>query len=105
VELDQVWHDLRRQVEDRSGGVRVAVRLRRQRLDMVTRIAGTYFTGPPVPETGTEEWLRVEAVHPVVEAVRHLLRFGTGVQIVGPPGARTEMARAIAEPSGLYGQF
>lgn len=103
VELDQVWYGLRREVEDRTTGVRVTVRLRRERLDMVTRIAGSYFTGPPVTEAGTDEWLRVELVHPVVEAVRHLLQFGTDVQIVGPAGARTEMARVVAELSGLYG--
>ncbi|MFH8371127.1 helix-turn-helix transcriptional regulator [Streptomyces sp. NPDC018031] len=102
VELTQVWHDLRRQVEDRSGGVTVTVRLRRARLDMVTRIAGDYFTGPPVPEAGTDEWLRVEVVYPVVEAVRHLLQFGTDVEVAGPPQACEEMTRAIAELAGLY---
>ncbi|MGX1887463.1 hypothetical protein [Streptomyces sp. NPDC055287] len=97
------WHDLRREVEDRSDGVTIAVRLRRERLDMVTRIAGGYFNGPPVPEPGTDEWLAVEVVYPVVEAVRHLLQFGTDVQVVGPSEARAEMARAIAELAGLYG--
>jgi hypothetical protein len=50
----------------------------------------TTFTGPPVPEAGTDEWLRAEVVYPVVEAVRHLLQFGTGVQVVSPqrPGRR-----------------
>lgn len=107
VELARVWHDLRREVEDRGAGVRVAVRLRRERLDRVTRIAGGYFAGPPVPEEGTaegaEEWLRAEIVYPVVEAVRHLLQFGTDVQVVGPPEARTELTRVVAELAGLYG--
>ncbi|MFD3423038.1 helix-turn-helix transcriptional regulator [Streptomyces decoyicus] len=102
VELTHVWHDLRREVEDRSIGVRVTVRLRRERLDMVTRIAGSYFTAPPVPEAHTDKWLRVEVVYPVVEAVRHLMQFGTDIQVVSPPEARTEMARAIAELAGLY---
>ncbi|MBT2401863.1 WYL domain-containing protein [Streptomyces sp. ISL-100] len=103
VELNQVWNDLRREVEERSGGVTIAVRLRRERLDMVTRIAGGYFTGPPVPEAGTDEWLRVEVAYPVVQAVRHLLQFGTDVQVVGPSEARAEMTRAVAELAGLYG--
>ncbi|MEV4068065.1 hypothetical protein [Nonomuraea dietziae] len=30
VELEQVWKELRRQVEDRSEGVRIAVRVRRE---------------------------------------------------------------------------
>ncbi|WP_253874510.1 helix-turn-helix transcriptional regulator [Promicromonospora umidemergens] len=105
TELVHVWQDLRREVEDRSGGVRVAVRLRRTRLDMVTRIAGTYFTGPPVSEPDTEpdtEWLQVEMLYPVVEAVRHLLQFGADVQVAGPPEARTEMARAVSELAEAY---
>ncbi|MEV6202699.1 YafY family protein [Streptomyces sp. NPDC051771] len=103
LELAHVWHDLRREVEDRGIGVRITVRLRRERLDRVTRIAGSHFTGPPVREGGTDEWLRVELVYPVVEAVRHLLQFGTDVEVVGPPEARTEMARAVSELAGLYG--
>ncbi|MFI1678188.1 helix-turn-helix transcriptional regulator [Streptomyces sp. NPDC020607] len=103
VELTQVWHDLRREVEDRGVGVRVTVRLRRERLDMVTRIAGGYFTAPPVPEAHTDKWLRVEVAYPVVEAVRHLMQFGNDVQVIGPREARTEMTRAIAELAELYG--
>ncbi|MGW9176872.1 helix-turn-helix transcriptional regulator [Streptomyces decoyicus] len=102
VELTHVWHDLRREVEDRSIGARVTVRLRREWLDMVTRIAGSYFTAPPVPEARTDKWLRVEVAYPVVEAVRHLMQFGTDIQVVSPPEARTEMAPAIAELAGLY---
>ncbi|MEU2655176.1 WYL domain-containing protein [Streptomyces sp. NPDC007325] len=89
-------------MEDRGIGARVTVRLRRERLDMVTRIAGGYFTAPPVPEAHSDEWLRVDVVYRVVEAVRHLMPFGTDVHIVSPPEARIEMARAIAELAGLY---
>ncbi|CAL9523729.1 hypothetical protein SUDANB176_03904 [Streptomyces sp. enrichment culture] len=103
VELAQVWHGLRRGVEDRGAGVGVVVRVRRERLDRVTRIAGGYFAGPPVPEAGTGEWLRVEVVYPVVEAVRHLLQFGTDVQVVGPPEARAELTRVVAGLADLYG--
>lgn len=103
IELAQVWHHLRREVEDRSTGVRVTVRVRRERLDMVTRIAGGYFTAPPVPEASSDEWSRVELVYPVLEAVRHLMQFGTDVRIVGPPEARAETARAITELAAVYG--
>ncbi|QNP67786.1 helix-turn-helix transcriptional regulator [Streptomyces genisteinicus] len=103
IELAQVWHHLRREVEDRSTGVRVTVRVRRERLDMVTRIAGGYFTAPPVPEASSDELSRVELVYPVLEAVRHLMQFGTDVRIVGPPEARAETARAITELAAVYG--
>ncbi|MGI5346845.1 helix-turn-helix transcriptional regulator [Streptomyces sp. CA-250714] len=103
MELPQVWQDLRREVEDREEGVRITVRIHRERLDMVTRIAGYYFTGPPVPEPGTDEWLRVEFAYPVAKAVRHLLQFGADIQVLDPPEAHAEMARAIAELAELYG--
>ncbi|GAB2618182.1 YafY family protein [Streptomyces capparidis] len=103
VELTEVWHDLRREVEDRGGGVTITVRLRREWQDRVTRIAGGYFAGPPVPEPGDGEWLRVEVVYPVVAAVRHLLQFGPDVQVVAPAEARAELSRAITELAELYG--
>ncbi|MEU6994182.1 YafY family protein [Streptomyces sp. NPDC046465] len=103
MELTEVWHGLRHAVEARDGSVPIAIRVRREWLDMVTRIVGEYFTGPPVPETGTDDWLRAEVVYPVVEAVRQLLQFGTAVQVVDPPEARAEMARAVTELAGVYG--
>ncbi|MFI6290486.1 helix-turn-helix transcriptional regulator [Nonomuraea sp. NPDC050790] len=102
VELDQVWHELRRQVEDRRGGITVDLRVRRQRLDMVTRIAGAFFTGPPTPADGEPEWTNAQVSYPVIEAVRHLLQFGTAVEVTGPPEARAEMHRASTEISALY---
>ncbi|MFE1024580.1 WYL domain-containing protein [Streptomyces sp. NPDC058818] len=59
--------------------------------------------GRPPPEAGTDEWLRVEVVHPVVEAACHLLQFGTDVQIVAPPEARAEMARVVVKLTGHDG--
>jgi predicted DNA-binding transcriptional regulator YafY len=101
VELPQVWAALRREVEDRgSDGVRITARIHRERLDMVTRIAGAHFATTPVPDTG--DWLRVEIVYPEVAAVRHLLQFGAAVDVLEPPEARAEVAGAIAELATLY---
>ncbi|MFI6943171.1 helix-turn-helix transcriptional regulator [Streptomyces sp. NPDC050418] len=102
VGLSDVWHALRREVEERGADVHVTVRVRRERLDMVTRIAGGYFTAPPEPEAGSDVWLRAEVAYPVVEAVRHLLQFGADVEVVGPAEARKEIARAIGELGELY---
>jgi hypothetical protein len=63
----------------------------------------TTFTGPPVPEAGTDEWLRAEVVYPVVEAVpppAAVRRRRPGRQ---PAEARAETTRAIAELAGSYG--
>ncbi|MBB6556631.1 helix-turn-helix transcriptional regulator [Nonomuraea rubra] len=100
VELQEVWDDLRRSVEARNDEVRVSVRVVADRLDMFTRIAGGYFTGTPV--AGDDGWARVELAYPVLGAVRHLLQFGPDAEVMEPPEARAEMARAAAEISARY---
>ncbi|WP_043619600.1 helix-turn-helix transcriptional regulator [Nonomuraea candida] len=102
VELGEVWDTLRRGVEERNAEVRVGVRVRRGRLDMMTRIAGGFFTGPPVAADDDPDWARVELAYPVLSAVRHLLQFGPDVEVMTPPEARAEMARAAAEISARY---
>lgn len=102
VELDDVWTELRRKVEDRDGGIVIGVRVRRARLDRVTRIAGAYFTEAPSPTAGDPEWVEVELTYPVVEAVRHLLQFGPYIEVLRPPEARAQMRSAATQVAALY---
>ncbi|WP_136517318.1 helix-turn-helix transcriptional regulator [Cellulomonas telluris] len=102
VELIGVWAELRRMVEDRGDGPQIVVSVRRRRLDMVTRIAGGYFTAPPAAVDGEPDRVHVTMTYPVVQAVRQLLQFGTDVEILEPPEARAELARASAEIATLY---
>ncbi|MFP8885659.1 helix-turn-helix transcriptional regulator [Streptomyces mangrovi] len=101
VELAQAWAGLRREVEDRPGGVRITARVRRERLDMVVRIAGAHLSGEPSTPDGAG-WARAEFDYPVLAAVRQLLQFGADVEVLTPPEARAELARAATEIRSLY---
>ncbi|WKX68875.1 YafY family protein [Streptomyces sp. XD-27] len=100
VELADAWEALRAQVEQRSGGVRVRVRVRATRLDLFVRITRPHLADQPVPEG---EWASAELVYPVLRAVRQLLQFGPDAEVLDPPEARREMARAAAEITAVYG--
>ncbi|MFD7548781.1 helix-turn-helix transcriptional regulator [Streptomyces sp. NPDC059816] len=75
VELARVWEEQRREVEHRSSGLRVVVRVGRRRLD-------------------GDEWLTAELDYPVPAAVCQLLQFGTDVEVIFPPEAVREVALA-----------
>ncbi len=116
VELAQVWAELRREVERRDGGIRVTARVRRQRLDLVRRIVGSYLPLTVRDERGVdeaddqagsggadpEEWVLIEVIYPVSGAIRQLLQFGTDVEVLDPPEARRDLARTAAEICAMY---
>ncbi|MFD8784358.1 helix-turn-helix transcriptional regulator [Kitasatospora sp. NPDC059599] len=102
--LGDVWAVLREQVERMPKEVPVRVRVRRGRLDRFLRIHGGRVTAPP-PEAGTgpaEEWVEVAMAFPAPAAVRSLLAFGPDAEVLGPPVARRELARAAADALRLY---
>ncbi|WP_344108888.1 YafY family protein [Nocardiopsis rhodophaea] len=110
VELEEVWHALRRHVENRSEGVRVHARIRRSRLDLAIRILGSppLVTVPELPdrnENGApdpDEWVPIELTYPVLGGVRQLLQFGANLKVLRPPEARDELLRGAASISALY---
>ncbi|MFF7205702.1 helix-turn-helix transcriptional regulator [Streptomyces sp. NPDC008141] len=112
-ELADVWEVLRRQVEDRPAEVCVTARVSQERLDLFLRMHGSRLTGEPVPEepdaagqqagAETPRWTRVELALGSLAAVRVLLAFGESVEVLSPPQARAELARAAAEIVALYG--
>ncbi|TQK51682.1 putative DNA-binding transcriptional regulator YafY [Streptomyces sp. SLBN-118] len=99
-ELADVWEVLRRQVEERPADVRVRVRVRADRLDMFLRIQAGRLAAEPVTEG---EWTCVELALTEVMAARALLTFGESVEVLSPPEARVELARAAAAVVDLYG--
>ena len=104
VELAQLWESLRRQVEDRPGGLAVLVRVRREWLDMLARICAANLTEPAADvEAVGDEWVQVRLRFPAVPAARTLLSFGGNVEVVSPPEVRADLASVAADVVARYG--
>ncbi|MGW0817777.1 helix-turn-helix transcriptional regulator [Streptomyces viridiviolaceus] len=104
VELADAWEVLRRRVEERPGGLDVTVRVRPDRLDMFLRMNAASLTGLPdaVEGDGGDAWATVRLTYGSVVEVRQLLAFSDRVEVVDPPEAREELARAAAAVAELY---
>lgn len=98
--LADVWAVLREQVERRPVRARVVVRVRQARVDMVLRIHAGLLLAPPKPAEGG--WAELEFGFEAIAATRMLLPYGTDLEVLSPPEARAELARAAAEVAELY---
>ncbi|MFF1453356.1 helix-turn-helix transcriptional regulator [Streptomyces sp. NPDC058274] len=101
VELADAWEVLRRQVEDRPGGIEVVVRVRRDFLDMFTRLTAAALTALP-EDDGEGEWVTARLEYGAVPQVRSLLVFADRIEVLSPPEVREELARAAASVTELY---
>jgi predicted DNA-binding transcriptional regulator YafY len=111
VELADVWEELRRQVEERPGGLDVTVRVRPDRLDMFLRMnASNLAELPDGADDGDgadggadgEDWVTVRLSYGVVPEARQLLQFGASIEVLEPPEVRAELASAAASITDLY---
>ncbi|BAC70471.1 DNA-binding transcriptional regulator [Streptomyces avermitilis] len=101
VELADAWEVLRRQVEERPGGIEVTVRVRRDRLDMFRRLNASSLAALP-EDDGESEWVTARLSYGFVREARQLLMFSDLVEVVAPPEVREELARAAASVTELY---
>ena len=101
VELADVWQVLRRQVEERPGGIDVTVRVRRDRLDMFLRLNAGELAGLP-EDDGSGEWVTARLSYGDLREARALLSFSDRVEVLSPPEVRAELAAAAASVTGLY---
>ncbi|MEU6145784.1 YafY family protein [Streptomyces sp. NPDC047081] len=101
VELADVWEVLRRQVEERPGGLDVTVRVRRDRLDMFLRLTAAQLAELPDTE-GEGEWVTVKLSYGFLREARPLLQFADNVEVLAPPELREELAAAAASVTDLY---
>ncbi|MFI7412497.1 helix-turn-helix transcriptional regulator [Streptomyces sp. NPDC049627] len=99
VELADAWEVVRRQVEERPGGIDVTVRVRRDRLDLFLRLMATSLVSLP---EGDGDWATARLSLGVVGEARQLLQFSDRVEVVSPPEVREELARAAASVTALY---
>ncbi|WP_399929964.1 helix-turn-helix transcriptional regulator [Streptomyces kanamyceticus] len=102
VELSDVWAVLKHAVENRPGGLKVTVRVRRVRYDLFLRINGKSVTRLPPEHDGESEWLTVPLAFEAVGEARTLLPFADDVEVLSPPEVRDELARAAAAVTRLY---
>ncbi|MFJ2768147.1 helix-turn-helix transcriptional regulator [Streptomyces sp. NPDC087300] len=101
VELADVWAVLKRQVEERPGGIEVTARVRRARVDLFLRLNAAALAGPP-DDDGADEWVTVRLAYGVLGETRTLLPFADHVEVLSPPEVRDELARAAAAVTELY---
>lgn len=101
VELAHVWEVLRRQVEERPGGIDVVVRVRRDRLDLFARLNAPWLTELP-EDDGQDDWVTARLSYGVLGEARQLLQFSDRVEVLSPPEVREELARAAASVTDLY---
>ncbi|MFE0144235.1 helix-turn-helix transcriptional regulator [[Kitasatospora] papulosa] len=105
VEPVDVWEELRRQVEERPGDVRLRVRVHRSRLDLFVRLHAGVLTGRPELEGDSAgEWLLAELAVPELAWARSLLSFGPNLEVLSPPEARRVLAEAAAAVTLLYAE-
>ncbi|KUN93373.1 hypothetical protein AQJ84_30310 [Streptomyces resistomycificus] len=92
---------LRREVEERPGGLDVTVRVLRDRLDLFLRLNAASPAELP-DDGGAGEWVTARLSYGVVGEARQLLAFGDRVEVLSPSEVRQELARAAASVTGLY---
>jgi predicted DNA-binding transcriptional regulator YafY len=105
LDLDELWQQLRRRVEERGPGVEVELRVKAARSEMLLRLAGSQLTAPPDRRPGKEPdgWVRHQLRFVAEGAAQGLLLgFGTDVEVLSPRSLRTSMAATAAEIAGLY---
>jgi len=100
VELGGLWASLRREIEDRPAPLEVAVRVRREWLDLFGRMCAVHLAGP-LPEAAGE-WTEVRLRYAGVKAARPLLSFGGNVEVVSPVSVRADLAEVAAEVVAQY---
>ena len=102
AELATLWETLRRQVEDRPGGLAVTVRVRRSVLDMFGRICAAHLAGT-ARDDADPEWAVVPLRFVAVPAARTLLSFGGDVEVISPPEVQADLAGVAAQVVAQYG--
>jgi predicted DNA-binding transcriptional regulator YafY len=101
VELADAWEVLRRQVEERPGGLDVTVRVRRERLDMFLRMNASSLAGLP-DDDGVSDWVTARLSYGFVGEARQLLAFSDRIEVLSPPQVREELRAAAASVTELY---
>ncbi len=107
LDLDALWEQLRRRVEDRGSGIPVRLRVRSEEADRLLRICGPQLTGPAERDETVDVsgWWTFTLPFVATGAARGvLLGFGTDVEVLAPLSLRQHFARTAAAILRLYGE-
>jgi predicted DNA-binding transcriptional regulator YafY len=106
LNLDELWQQLRRRVEERGPGIEVELRVRAERSEMLLRLAGSQLTAAPDPKPRPDPdgWVG-HRLRFVAEGAASglLLGFGDDVEVLAPESLRRSMAATAAAIVSLYG--
>jgi predicted DNA-binding transcriptional regulator YafY len=106
LDLEALWEQLRRRVEERAPGCEVTLRVRPERRDLLLRICASQLAGPVqhLEEPDPAGWARLRLSFPAIDPARGtLLGFGVEVEVLDPPELRREMADTARALVDLYG--
>jgi predicted DNA-binding transcriptional regulator YafY len=106
LDLDQLWQQLRRRVEERGPGVVVELCVRPERSEMLLRLAAPQLTTKPAGQqrTAAGGWTRHRLTFVAEGAAQGLLLgFGTDVEVLAPASLRASMAATALAVALLYG--
>ncbi|HEY0493904.1 MAG TPA: YafY family protein [Candidatus Dormibacteraeota bacterium] len=107
LDLDALWEQLRRRVEERGVGIPVKLRVRSQEADRLLRICGPQLTGPAERDETADVpgWWTFTLPFVAAGAARGvLLGFGTDLEVISPLSLRKDFAQTASAILRLYGQ-
>jgi predicted DNA-binding transcriptional regulator YafY len=105
LDLDELWQDLRRRVEERGPGVEVVLKVRPERSAMLLRVAAGRLVAPAdhKPPVEADGWVRHRlrfAAEGAAEGL--LLGFGTDIEVLTPASLRASMGAIASAVATLY---
>ena len=105
LDLEALWQELRRRVEERGIGLAVGLRVRVEQADRLLRICGPQLVGPAERDQAADipGWATFQMAFVAEGAARGaLLGFGTDVEVLAPSSLRRHFAETAEAIVRLY---
>jgi predicted DNA-binding transcriptional regulator YafY len=103
LDLEAMWEELRRGVEERGAAYPVRLRVRAERAEMLLRLAASQVMAPPRRHALSAGWETVELDFVAAGAARGtLLSFAADVEVLEPGELRAALGEAGAALAELY---
>jgi predicted DNA-binding transcriptional regulator YafY len=105
LDLEALWRDLRRKLEDPGVGVDVEVRVRPERAELLLRLVAAQLVAPAerAPKTDGSGWVLLHLSFVAPGAARAaLLGFGDDLEVLSPDSLRRSLAETARAVVALY---